>query len=219
MTVDPRQPEPSVPDVTGPAPREAKPRLLQDGRDMFWSIAPLVVACIVLAGLLGMCSFQGSGPTEGPAPSYDAARALQADADALKIPIRLPALPDGWRANSGGRSGIEAGAEDPRTGQTTRAVVSRTGYLAPSGRYVSLTQSNADEDKLVESITPGLVPSGAQDVDGVSWVVYQGGEDVEPVWTTRLSGDAQIAITGAGSADEFRTLAAATQKQQPLTAR
>lgn len=56
-------------------------------------------------------------------------------------------------------------------------------------------------------------------MDGVSWVVYQGGEDVEPVWTTRLSGDAQIAITGAGSADEFRTLAAATQKQQPLTAR
>src|SRR5438105_584909 len=25
----------------GPAPRPAKPRLLQDGRDMFWSLAPL----------------------------------------------------------------------------------------------------------------------------------------------------------------------------------
>ncbi|WP_197376676.1 DUF4245 domain-containing protein [Mycolicibacterium baixiangningiae] len=219
MTADPRQPEPSAPDAIGPVPRDAKPRLLQDGRDMFWSIAPLVVACIVLAGLLGMCSFQGRGPGEGPAPAYDAARALQDDANALKIPIRLPALPEDWQSNSGGRSGIEAGAQDPRTGQTMRAVVSRVGYLAPSGHYLSLTQSNADEDKLVESITPGLVPAGAQDVDGVNWVVYQGGEGVEPVWTTRLPGPAQIAITGAGSADEFRTLAAATQKQQPLTAR
>ena len=36
----------------------------------------------------------------------------------------------------------------------------------------------------------------------------------EPVWTTRLDGPdgaAQIAITGAGGTDEFRTLAAATQ--------
>ena len=50
---------------------------------------------------------------------------------------------------------------------------------------------------------------------------YQGDGGVEPVWTTRLNsaaGPAQIAITGAGSADEFRTLAAATQSQPPLPA-
>jgi hypothetical protein len=219
MTVDPGQPEPRPQEWSGPAPKEAKPRVLQDGRDMFWSLAPLVVVCVVLAGLLGMCSFQGRGPSEGPAPAFDAAAALQADADALKIPIRVPALPDGWLSNSGGRSGIEAGAADPGTGAPTRAVVSRVGYLAPSGKYVSLSQSNAEEAKLVESITAELVPAGAQDVEGVSWVVYQGGEGIEPVWTTRLPGNAQLAITGAGTADEFRTLAAATQKQQPLTAR
>ena len=33
---------------------------------MFWSMAPLVVACIVLAGVLGMCSFAPSGPGQGP---------------------------------------------------------------------------------------------------------------------------------------------------------
>ena len=73
-----------------PAPKPPKPRLLQDGRDMFWSIAPLVAACIVLAGVLGMCSFQPGGPGPGPTPSYDAPAALRADADALKIPIRVP---------------------------------------------------------------------------------------------------------------------------------
>ncbi|MET0994220.1 MAG: DUF4245 family protein, partial [Mycobacterium sp.] len=45
-----------------PAPKPAKPRLLQDGRDMFWSMVPLVIACIVLAGLVGMCSFAPTGP-------------------------------------------------------------------------------------------------------------------------------------------------------------
>jgi hypothetical protein len=193
-----------------PAPKPQKPRLLQDGRDMFWSLAPLVVACIVLAGLVGMCSFQATGPKTGPPPSYDAVAALHADAAQLGFPVRLPQLPDGWHANSGRRGTIEA----DRT--------STVGYLAPSGMYLSLTQSSADEQRLVASIDSDLVPTGAQNVDGVSWVVYQGGEKTQPVWTTRLNGPtspAQIAITGAASHDEFRTLAAATQSQPPLPAR
>jgi len=221
MTTPP-EPAPREPDAPGPAYPEAKPRVLQDGRDMFWSIAPLVVVCIVFAGLLGMCSFQGSGPGPGPAPSFDAPGALRDDANALPISIRVPVLPEGWQANSGGREGIEAGRTDPGTGQPARAVVSRVGYIAPSGQYLSLSQSNADEDKLVESLDPGLVPSGTEDVDGVTWVVYQGGEGVEPVWTARLAGPAgpaQVAITGAGDPAEYRTLAAATQKQRPLEKR
>ncbi|WP_328359972.1 DUF4245 domain-containing protein [Mycobacterium sp. NBC_00419] len=202
-----------------PAPKEAKPRLLQDGRDMFWSLAPLVVACIVLAGLVGMCSFRPNGPEDGMAPAYDAPAALKADADTLGIPIRLPALPAGWQANSGARAGIDAGRTDPTTGQRQRAVTSKVGYLAPSKMFVSLTQSNADEVALVSSIHRSMVPTGAQDVGGVKWVVYEGGEGTEPVWTTRLDssrGPAQLAITGAGSADDFRTLALATQSQQPI---
>jgi hypothetical protein len=196
---------------------------------MFWSIAPLVVACIVLAGLLGMCSFAPNGPGKGPAPSYDAPAALQADADALKIPIRLPRLPDGWHSNSGSRNGIDSGRTDPTSGQQARAVSSTVGYLAPSGMYVSLTQSNADEDKLVASIGTDLYPTGAQTVDGVRWVVYEGsqsssrdGKPAEPVWTTRLNGPggpAQVAITGAAGTAEYRMLAQATQTQSPLSAK
>jgi hypothetical protein len=193
---------------------------------MFWSIAPLVLACIVLAGVLGMCSFQASGPGKGPTPDYDAPAALQADADALKIPIRLPQLPEGWQANSGSRKGIDAGRTDPASGQQVRAVSSTVGYLAPTGMYLSLTQSNADEDKLVASINTDLFPTGAQDVNGVNWVVYEGGgqdgEAAEPVWTTRLNGStgpAQVAITGAAGTDEYRMLAEATQTQSPLPAK
>ena len=187
-----------------PAPKPAKPRILQDGRDMFWSLAPLVLACVILAGLVGMCSFQPKGPAEGVTPSYDAPAALQADADALDFPIRLPKLPEGWQANSGGRGSIEQGRTDPETGKAERALTTRVGFIAPSQMYVSLTQSNADETALVAS---------------VHREVYQGGDGTEPVWTTRLvspHGPAQLAITGAGTDDDFRALAAATQSQAPL---
>jgi hypothetical protein len=203
-----------------PSARPAKPRLLQDGRDMFWSMAPLVVACILLAGMVGMCSFQLGGPNRGPVPSYDAASALRADAETLGFPVRLPRLPSGWQSNSGSRGGIENGRIDPATGRQLNAATSTVGYISPTGMYLSLTQSNAAEDKLVASIHPAMHPTGVVDIDDTKWIVYEG-ESSEPVWTTRLDspfGSTQIAITGAGSTDQFRTLAAATQSQPPLPA-
>ncbi|MGA8545343.1 MAG: DUF4245 domain-containing protein, partial [Mycobacterium sp.] len=128
----------------------------------------------------------------------------------------------GWQPNSGSRGGIGDGRVDPSTGQRVRAVTSTVGYVSPTGMYLSLTQSNADEAKLVGSIHPSMYPTGTVDVDGTRWIVYQGDDGIEPVWTTRLAspaGPAQIAITGAGSVDQFRTLAAATQSQPPLAAK
>ncbi|MGO8770328.1 MAG: DUF4245 domain-containing protein [Mycobacterium sp.] len=232
MTEEPQQNASSdaqVADEPAPAPKPAKPRLLQDGRDMFWSLVPLVIACILLAGLVGMCSFQPGGATKGAIQSYDAAAALRADAQTLGFPIRLPHLPAGWRSNSGSRGGIDSGRTDPADpsrGQRLHAATSIVGYISPTGMYLSLTQSNADEDKLVGSINPSAYPTGAVDVDGTNWVVYRGpdqsGADAEPIWTTRLAGPtgvARLAITGAGSTDQFRTLASATQSQPPLPAR
>jgi hypothetical protein len=202
-----------------PSAKPAKPRLLHDGRDMFWSLAPLVAACILLAGVAGVCSFRPAGTSSGPVQPYDAPAALHADAQTLGFPVRLPELPQDWQANSGGRGSITDGRTDPSTGQRLRAVTSTVGYLSPTGMYLSLTQSNADEDKLVGSIHAPMHPIGAADVDGTNWVVYQG--DSEPVWTTRLigrAGVAQLAVTGAGSVEQFRILAAATQSQPPLPA-
>jgi hypothetical protein len=207
-----------------PTPKPAKPRLLQDGRDMFWSLAPLVIGCILLAGMVGMCSFRPGGTNRGTVPSYDAATALRADAQTLGFPIRLPQLPSGWQSNSGSRGGIENGRTDLSDGQRLNAATSTVGYISPTGMYLSLTQSNADEDKLVGSLHTSMYPTGTVDIVGTSWVVYQGSDQTgaaEPVWTTRLTspgGVAQIAITGAGSTDQFRTLASATQSQPPLPA-
>lgn len=192
---------------------------------MFWSLAPLVLGCILLAGMVGMCSFQPVGTRQGAAPSYDATTALKADAAVLGFPIRVPQLPAGWKPNSGGRGGIDGGRTDASAGQRLHAATSTVGYLSPTGMYLSLTQSNADEDKLVGSIHSGMYPTGTEDIAGMRWVVYQGADQngaVEPVWTTRLAslaGPTQIAVTGAGTPDQFRTLAAATQAQPPLPTR
>ena len=173
---------------TAPA-KPAKPRLLQDGRDMFWSMAPLVLACIVLAGVVGMCSFAPSGITAGRCRLRRRER-LKADAQTLRFPVRLPQLPAGWHANSGRRGGIAGGRTDPDGPAALRAVTSTVGFISPGGMYLSLTQSNADEDKLVGSIHPSMYPTGTVDVDGTRWIIYQGDEDVEPVWTTRLNSPA-----------------------------
>lgn len=85
---------------------------------------------MVLAGLVGMCSFQPRGPKAGPAPEYDAPAALRADAAQLGFPIRLPKLPDGWHANSGRRDSIEDGRPQvTRTGPWFRR---STEFLATS---------------------------------------------------------------------------------------
>ncbi len=84
---------------------------------MFWSLAPLVVGCIVLAGMVGMCSFQPGGTIRGTIPSYDAAAALRADAATLGFPIRMPQLPAGWQPNSGESRRHRKRAHRPATGQ------------------------------------------------------------------------------------------------------
>ena len=192
---------------------------------MFWSMGPLVLACLVLAGMVGMCSFSPRGPQTGKVPAYDAAAALQADADTLGFPVRMPALPGGWQPNSGARAGIDGARTDPANGQPIRAKVSTVGYITPGGMYLSLVQSNADEDKLVRYLQADAYPAGAQDVAGITWIVYEAPGDGlrdEPVWTTHLDGPAggsQVALTGAGGVEDFRTLAVAVQSASPLSGR
>lgn len=89
--------------------------------------------------------------------------------------------------------------------------------------YLSLTQSNADENRLVVSIHPPSYPI----MTGVpTWRSIKGmttaGWSPRSVWTNRLASPVdptQIAVTGAGSPDQFRTLASATQSQLLLPAR
>ena len=97
-----------------------KPRILQNNRDLALSLIPLVIICLIVAGLAGQCSFSPGGPTQGEIPHYEASAVLQRDARHYTFPIRLPETPGGWSTNSG--------STDPNDGNDGGTAI-RVGYI------------------------------------------------------------------------------------------
>ncbi|WP_280398907.1 DUF4245 domain-containing protein [Nocardia carnea] len=182
-----------------------KPRIMNDYRDLVWSLIPLVLIAVVFAGLTSQCSFAANGPTTGPVPSFDAAAALRSDAQTLPFPVREPALPENWQPNSGSRDTI--------TG-TGGGAVSTIGYITGSGTYMQLNQSDATEDVLVDHIVGRRSATGTEETGGQKWVVYDE-PDAEPAWVADF-GDSRVLIRGAGDRAAFQTLAAAVTAARPL---
>lgn len=168
-------------------------------RDILVAIGVLVAVILTVAGLSGACSFAPGGPTVDASrlPVVDAPAELRALAPAVPFGIRIPAVPPTWRANSVDQDRVAEGG--------ARAV--RTGYVTPGGRYVRLLQSDATEPVLlaVETGARPVTAKGVEDVGGQAWVVYDGRE---PIWTTELADGTRMLITGSGTDDDFRTVAA-----------
>lgn len=173
----------------------------------------LVVVVLLVAGVAKACSFSPAGPSvdSGAVPSVNAPDALRSAAGLAGFPIRVPAVPVEWRANSASQDTLDG----------SRVV--RVGWITESGHYLRLVQSTADEGALVASETAVSgggrgAPSGRGPVQvaGLQWVVYQGGNG-EAAWVAQLDG-VRLLITGNGSDDEFRALAGATASGQVLPA-
>ena len=91
----------------------------------------------------------------------------------------------------------------------------RTGYLTSDGRYLRLVQSDADEAGLLAAEAEGVpVAAGPVVVSGTTWVSYTD-DTREPIRIAALDG-VRLLITGSGTDDEFRTLAAAATGGQVL---
>ena len=178
---------------------EKKPRILQNNKDMAWSLIPLLLACVVIAAIAGQCSLRVGGPEAGQVPRIDLGATLQADADSVDFPIRRPEVPADWIPNSASRPSIP-GSDSP---------VSTVGFVTPSGSYLGLTQSDASEEDLLRFRTDGARTEGqgVESVAGTEWVVYRG-ENTEPFWVADLGGSRAL-ITGSGNQDEFLALASA----------
>ncbi|WP_084532091.1 DUF4245 domain-containing protein [Nocardia miyunensis] len=182
-----------------------KPRILNDYRDLLWSLIPLLLICVVFAALAQQCSFSPGKPATGNIPHFDVTSALRDDAHTLPFPIRQPSLPDRWTANSGSR--------DTVTGEGG-GTLSTVGYITPEGTYMQLTQSNASESALADHILQTRSPSGTQKVGERTWTVFhvQGNE---PAWITDFGAD-RVLIKGAGNQSAYMTLAGAIDAAQPL---
>jgi hypothetical protein len=177
------------------------PRSALTVRDLLGAVGLLVLVVLVIGGLTRGCSFAPAGPIVDPGagPTVDAPGQLRALAGSTPFTLRVPAVPADWRANAVGT--VEVGQP------SHRAV--RTGYVLPSGRYLRVVQSDADEAALLSEESRGTpVASGPVDVAATSWVTYSDGTP-EPIWIAQVGG-VRLLITGSGDDAERRTLASAT---------
>ncbi|GGG15248.1 hypothetical protein GCM10007304_31650 [Rhodococcoides trifolii] len=183
---------------------DKKPRILQNNKDMAWSLIPLLLACLVIAAVAGQCSLRVGGPSQGEVPRVDLGASLQADAAALPFPVRQPQIPESWIPNSASRPTV-----------TGDKVASMVGFITDKGNFLGLTQSDATEDQLVEFVAKGSrTATGSENLGGTNWVVY-GGDGVESIWVADF-GRTHAVVTGSGTSDEFVTLATAVSSARPL---
>lgn len=188
----------------------SKPRYLTSGKDMIWSIIPLLAICALVAIASGNCSVGLTGTAKDDRrAAFDVQGALLADSQTMPFPIRRPADPDGWKPNSGSRQNVSG------------HVVSNVGWITGAGSYVQLSQTDADEDSLVDFLAgpDGRVASGTgtREIGGQRWVTYSTYDD-NKFWITDL-GQVRIAVMSTGSDDDMAKMAAAVLDEQPLPGR
>ncbi|MFZ2509971.1 MAG: DUF4245 domain-containing protein [Gordonia sp. (in: high G+C Gram-positive bacteria)] len=184
---------------------EKKPRILNDSRDMVWSIIPLLVICVIIAGIAGSCSWGfGTDAAKQSIPSFDSGAAFTADARTLPFEIREPAVPAGWQSNSG------------TTTTVGNSLTSNVGWITESGNFVQLSQSQATEEGLVRNLGgDGVLGTGTAEAGGRTWITYANESEDRLVWITDL-GNVRIGLLGRGDNPPLDVLATATLRAQPL---
>ncbi|GAB42602.1 hypothetical protein GOTRE_019_00270 [Gordonia terrae NBRC 100016] len=186
-----------------------KPRILINGKDMFWSLVPLLALCALVLIASGNCSVGASKDVaDSKLPPFDVVSALNADASQLPFPIRRPPTPAGWRPNSGSSDAIEGHR------------ISTVGWLSSGGAYVQLSQTDAPEDVFVPYLGGSrgdfgdIAGTGTRQAGGRQWVTYETAEG-KKFWITDL-GAVRIAVLSRGSDADIETIASSVVAQAPL---
>jgi Protein of unknown function (DUF4245) len=190
--------------VTGPARKPDRSSLTV--RHMAAAVGVLVAIVVVLGFVSRGAGFAPGGPTVDGSrlPTIDAPAELGSRQASTPFPLRVPAVPVGWRANSVGVDPI---------GPDHRAV--RVGYVTPGATFVQVQQTDAPEEAALAAASGSrvLAAQGSHDVAGQRWTVY-GTRPGEPVWIAD-TGSVRWVVTGSGTDDEFRALAAALRAGPP----
>ena len=179
-------------------------------RDLIGAMIVLLVIAGVVGAVTRGCSFDPGGPAvdRDSAPTVDVSAKLDEAASSVSFPVRRPAVPSSWHANSSSTSGIGTGS--------AANVVVRVGWLTSAGRYVQVSQSGGNvADVLAEETGTESERTGSVTVSGTSWGTYPSRRD-EVAWVAELDG-AVVAITGNGTEQEFRQAATAVTEAKPLT--
>ena len=181
-----------------------KPRILHDGKDLIWSLIPLALIALVVAGIAGLASWGfGDDANKQNIPRFDVSAGLHADATSMGFPIREPKTPAGWQPNSGSTQDVDG------------KLTSNVGWITDGGAYVQLTQTDAPEESLVRKLGGDEVAgTGDREIGGHHWVTYQN-EKHKKIWVTDLR-DVRIAVVSTGYDASMEKLANAVLAVQPL---
>ncbi len=196
----------------GTTKRRGAGRISSGMRDMLLSMLVLAVGVLILAAITRSCSFSPGGPTTDSSsmPTVDVSAELQAAASQVKFPLHQPQPPSGWHANS---------ASVDQLGQNGQYRAVRIGWIAPDGRYLQVSQSNATPVDLVRSAAAlgndaDIRSTGTENVNGTKWTVYPGVRD-ESSWVADL-GTERLFLTGNGTTTDFTTMATAQLTGRPV---
>lgn len=176
-----------------------KPRILQDNRDIFLTLAVMVVMMVLTVGFTGLCSFNPGRPENGPVQEVDAGAFLQMESRRVPFAVIQPKVPEGWVSNS------------TRAGMAAERQSTIVGYVTPEGAFLQVTQTDADVAKLPadgKARTKGEIV----DVEGTSWQVFnpvEGG--IRRVWVATVH-DVSVMLEGSAGDAEYRALALAVQQ-------
>ncbi len=183
-----------------------KPRILNDGKDLMWSLIPLAILVLIIAGIAGSCSWGfGEKANEQKIPHFDVTAGLRADAGVMPFPIREPAVPGEWQANSGSTQQIDSSTS------------SNVGWITEGGAYIQLTQTDASEEALLRKLIGDEASgTGTRDIAGWTWVTYENTEH-RKAWIANR-GDVRIGVESSGHDESMQQLAAAVAKAAPIAA-
>ena len=185
-----------------------KPRILEDNKDMVWSLGTVGAVLHHHCGHRQPVHVQSWRPDAGAYPERRRGRSSETTTRRNSdFPSVIPVFRTGGTPNSGSRKIISGdGGGDSST----------VGFITTSGRYIQLTQSNAEEFPLVSHVAGGQrFATGVETVGADTWNVF-GGEGVESIWVTDV-GDVRLLLTGAATPEEFRILAEKVGAAQPIT--
>lgn len=120
------------------------------------------------------------------------------------VPLAVPDLPEGWRAN----------AAELRKSSVDGVTAWYAGYLTPSDEYIGMYQGLEANPTWVAELLARTIATSTVTVDGVEWTVYdnrQTGDDVGNAryGLTTEAGDSTFVLLGTGTPEEFETIATA----------
>lgn len=185
---------------------EEKPRIFQGGKDMMLSLGVIVVGMFAVVGGTGLCTINPETSDLSAVREVDGEAFLELEARAAQgSAIRIPDVPEDWKANSARRASV---ANQPS---------SVVGWVTPQEGYLASWQTQASLDDAVEGFDEHFrEESETIDIDGQTVEVYSTAErNVRDVWAMDLE-DQRVLLSGTASDEEFTELVRAFLAVDPV---